>query len=405
MSEREKLLSQSGLLVPRDDKKASFYHLSFQEFLAAERLFILMGLGRGSAVPVMLERGVNPGWRNTLGFLFGGLVSKYNASVGVGVLQDVLRSMNTSLKEPSQWKRESSNWKLALVLGDCLEILMGRGTSVPKDLREFHEKVALRAIELEIEAKDRHTLAVVLGRLGDPRIVEDLRVIGLPEEHSGYVKIPEGKYVYGERNKKIIIGEPFWLTRYPVTNSQYTLFMKEDGYKNLELWSQEGREWLDSAGVGQPKYWRHLDFSGPNQPIVGVSYWEAEAFAQWAGGRLPTERQWEAAARGREGFVYPWGNDREDGICNSSVVGLGCSSAVGIFPRSRSREFALHDMAGNVWEWCADLYDKRAASQVFRGGSWDDASRGCRSSIRFGGHPSNRIGFLGFRVALVLPGK
>jgi formylglycine-generating enzyme required for sulfatase activity len=137
--------------------------------------------------------------------------------------------------------------------------------------------------------------------------------------------------------------------------------------------------------------------------VVGVSFWEAEAFATWAGGVLPTERQWEAAARGTHGFEYPWGNTWEDAICNSRDAGLGSTSAVGIFPRSRSRDFGLDDLAGNVWERCST---KEASHRVFRGGSWAFPSEFCRAAVRFWGEPGFRLGFfLGFRVALVPPGK
>jgi formylglycine-generating enzyme required for sulfatase activity len=98
---------------------------------------------------------------------------------------------------------------------------------------------------------------------------------------------------------------------------------------------------------GNPVFWRNADFNAPNQPVVGVSWWEAEAFCRWAGVVLPTEQQWEAAARGPAGLVYPWGDDWDSGICNSENK-LGRTSAVGIFPRDKS-PFGLYDMAGNVW--------------------------------------------------------
>ncbi len=132
-----------------------------------------------------------------------------------------------------------------------------------------------------------------------------------------------------------------------MTNSQYALFVDDDGYSRQEFWSEEGWQWVQSEGIKAPTYWRNPEFNAPNQPVVGVSWWEAEAFCKWAGVRLPTEQQWEAAARGPDGLEYPWGNDWEDGICNSDEAGLGGTSAVGIFPRDAS-PFGVMDMAGNV---------------------------------------------------------
>jgi formylglycine-generating enzyme required for sulfatase activity len=262
--------------------------------------------------------------------------------------------------------------------------------------------VVMQAIEQEITVKDRNTLAKALGRMGDPRIVTDLRAQGHPDGHPGYVNIPAGRYRYGENKQPFPISELFRLSRYPVTNSQYECFIEDGGYQNQKLWSEEGWGWREQEQVSEPEYWRHHDFAAPNQPVVGVSFWEAEAFTTWAGGVLPSERQWEAAARGPRGYEYTWGNTWEDVICNSEEAGLGSTSAVGIFPRSRSRDFGLEDMAGNVWEWCST---KEASGRVFRGGSWDFPSWFCRAAYRFGYEPNYRYFHLGFRVALVPPGK
>jgi len=142
--------------------------------------------------------------------------------------------------------------------------------------------------------------------------------------------------------------------------------------------------------------------------VVGVSFWEVEACCAWAGGRLPREQEWEAAARGPEGFTYPWGNDWDDGICNSAEAGLDVTSPVGLFPRSRQARLGIEDLAGNVWEWCSNAYDDPdntappkdpEASRVLRGGSWLHSPRGLRSTFRVGNYPGLRYSDLGFRVA------
>jgi formylglycine-generating enzyme required for sulfatase activity len=401
---REDLLSQSGLLLPEGGGKAQFYHLSFQEFLAAERMFLLLGQDQAPFTEHLLHRAESPNWRNTLSFVFGCLVSKFSPHRGVELLRRMVERMQPRLPvaAPDRRLEGGAFWNQAMVLGECLEILLGRKAAVPEDLREFLIKVATQAIDQEIPVKDRHAMAVAMGRLGDPRIVVDLRAHGHPDEHGGYVKISAGRYRYGEKNQRLSIEAPFWLARYPVTNSQFALFIEDDGYRKREFWSREGWSWLESVKSDKPEYWRHPRFGAPNQPVVGVSFWEAEAFATWAGGSLPTEEQWEAAARGPEGHEYPWGGKWEDGICNSRESGLGTISVVGIFPRSRSSPFELEDIAGNVWEWCGS---KEASLRVFRGGGWSGPSRLCRAAIRSWIVPQDRNDYLGFRVALVPPSQ
>ena len=133
------------------------------------------------------------------------------------------------------------------------ECSLGREAAIPEGLISFFQKCVFQAIEQEIAVKDRHTLAVALGRLGDPRIVVDLRLKTHPDDHPGYVQIPAGTYVCGDEKQAVAIGEPFWLSKYPVTNSQYALFIEDGGYSRQEFWSDEGWRWVQNGGRCGPK--------------------------------------------------------------------------------------------------------------------------------------------------------
>jgi hypothetical protein len=397
---REGLLSQSGLLVSSGDGNASFYHPSFQEFLAAERLFVVQGREKKGFVELFLSRGETPGWRNTLSFLFGCVIDSLKSPhLGIDWLGDLIRHVELPAWDPSRRGQEDGIWNLAIVLGDCMRIARGRGAAAPDALDGFFERCLLEAIKQEIAITQRHTLAITLGHLGDPRIERDLRVGSRPKEHRGYVKIPAGRYLFGGEKKPFATSKPYWLSRYPVTQSQFALFIREGGYSRQEFWSQNGWRWLQKTGNTKPRHARDPDLNAPNQPVVGVSFWEAEAFSRWAGGRLPTEREWEAAARGPSGREYSWDGPWEDGICNSRETELHKPSAVGIFPRSRSVEFGVEDMVGNVWEWCHDIVE--APGRVIRGGCWFSLAKFCRPAYRYRVVPDSRTGLLGFRVAAV----
>ncbi|MBC8871589.1 MAG: SUMF1/EgtB/PvdO family nonheme iron enzyme [Planctomycetes bacterium] len=341
---------------------------------------------------LLLELGPEEGWQSTLSFVFDCATSRF----GFGCFEEAASRMEPFVDAAGQTDRI---WKVAIALGNCLQTLSARQTAIPGDVTEFFRRCVFKAIDGEIAVKDRHTLTVALGRLGDPRATVDLRVTTHPDDHAGYVKIPKGKYKIGDNDKSkypewarpkdeetIVIAKSFWLSKYPVTNSQYTLFVNDGGYSRRQFWSDEGWQWIQGEGIEAPDYWHNPRFNAPNQPVVGVSWWEAEAFCKWASVRLPKADEAEAAARGPDGLEYPWGNDWEDGICNSDAAGLGSTSAVGIFPRDHS-PFGVMDMAGNVWEWCSELWASDDSLRVFRGGCWSDQAVGCRSAVRGRGEP------------------
>jgi formylglycine-generating enzyme required for sulfatase activity len=398
---REQLLTHSGLLLPQGERQAGFYHLTIQDYLAAQRL---LDICEDRLLSVFCERSAAPEWRGTLSFVFGSQLAKRSSPE---------RSITLLSQLVEQLDQQAVG--LSLVVADCLQILLKRGLRLKDVLEKKFWEYCVEAIEREVALPARYDLAATLGHLGDPRIVTDLR------EPAAYVEIPAGAYRVGDNvfskemqktwgagdwalsEQMFILEEPLLLAKYPVTNLQYNCFMESGGYSHREWWSEEGWNWRQDRSITAPGFWHDGKWNLPNQPVIGVSYYEAEAFAKWAGGRLPREQEWEAAARGQDALDYPWGNKEQwqDLICNSSGSGLQATSPVGLFPRSRSRVLGLEDLAGNVWEWCDDWFavDAGASARVFRGGSWYHGALNCRSAFRSGYSPGIRNGRLGFRVA------
>jgi formylglycine-generating enzyme required for sulfatase activity len=174
---------------------------------------------------------------------------------------------------------------------------------------------------------------------------------------------------------------------------------------------------VERRGIGrfeQPGEWDDQT-QYPNRPVVGVSWYEATAFARWSGTRLPTEAEWERAARGTDGRTFPWGNGPADPSRLNYDGNIGRPTPVGIYPAGATPG-GIHDMAGNVWEWCQDWYGEdyyassprenppgpsKGSVRVVRGGSWDSDARFARSAFRFRFLPDYRDDDLGFRVVVV----
>jgi hypothetical protein len=374
---REDLLSRSGLLLPKDGGKGSFYHPSFQEFLAALRE---LDLSRAELLRVFLDRSGKPEWWNTLSFLYGDLLFQDTSPAHADrLLGGIIRAL------------KPDSLGLAIVAGSCLRILKGRGLRLEEDDVKVLRRYCQEAIARETPIQERWHLGRVLGEIGDPQVQNDIR------DPSLRVEIPAGIYPIGDPKEPFRLERAFRIGRCPVTYAQFAAFL-ENGYDpKAAWWSEEGREWLEESGERRPHSWHLDEINGPTQPVVGVSFWEAEAFAKWAGGRLPTSEEWEAAARGPEGLDYPWGDLWQNVICNTFEAGLGKSSPVGLFPRSRSKAFGLDDMAGNVWEWCSMIVGE--AGPVLRGGSWAAGFYSANLVTLFRGiNPRSRNMATGFRV-------
>ena len=257
-----------------------------------------------------------------------------------------------------------------------------------------------------------------------------------------WVEIPAGPFLMGSDRQKdpnardnelpqhTMTLPAYRISRVPVTVAQFAAFVQATGY----VTSGEKAGW--SYVWGGAQWERRQDASwrtpyGPgsdvNQkgqhPVTCVSWMDALAFCAWAGVQLPSEAEWEKAARGPDGRIYPWGNKAPDRTrCNFDADG-GDTSALGIYPLGAS-PYGVLDMAGNVWEWTRSAWGQRWEAPDFtypydphdgredvsrtdlqralRGGSWHNGAHHVRSALRYRGSAANRSGDVGFRV--ILPG-
>lgn len=220
----------------------------------------------------------------------------------------------------------------------------------------------------------------------------------------GMVFIPKGPFLYGDEKTEISIDHDFFMDSNPVTNEAFAQFIKAGGYETESYWTEEGWQWRKKENIQQPKYWNDKEWNQADHPVVGVSYYEAEAYAKWAGKRLPTEQEWEKAARGTDGRKYPWGEEFDARRCGSSVgESRHRTTPVGSYPEGQS-PYGCQDMAGNVWEWCASWSDQKRKYRVLRGGSWYDYNlENFRCAHRYIDIPRIRYVNFGFRCAQVAP--
>ena len=189
----------------------------------------------------------------------------------------------------------------------------------------------------------------------------------------------------------------FYLGRYPVTNEQYARFLEA------------------VPGSPAPEYWSNRSYNQPHQPVVGVSWEDARAYAEWAGLRLPSEAEWEYACRAGSSTRYCNG-DSEEHLDRVGWCRENSGNKLHPVGEKEPNEFGLYDMHGNVWEWVEDdshsNYDgapedgsawvekpKRGVDRVLRGGSWNSYGRNCRCAFRLDWFPDGRNVIAGFRLA------
>jgi formylglycine-generating enzyme required for sulfatase activity len=183
---------------------------------------------------------------------------------------------------------------------------------------------------------------------------------------SPMVLVPAGEFRMGlpqsdflaeehEKPERRVHLATYWIDIYPVTNGRFGLFLAAGGYDNAAYWSEAGWAWKSRRRVRQPRMWAEAGWDGADQPVAGVSWYEADAYARWAGRRLPTDAEWEKAARGSDGRRYPWGDDWPTADRANFNDLVGRTTPVGLYLAGVS-PYGCHDMAGNVNNWTSDWY-------------------------------------------------
>lgn len=276
--------------------------------------------------------------------------------------------------------------------------------------------------------------------------VIDAAILRNSGSHPGFVDIPGGTFRLGaeidapfmfdnEKYAHEVEVQPFSIARAPVTNSEFADFIEDGGYQQGRFWSREGRKWKSLNQAQHPGYWknngnsqwmmRRFDQTIPlplNEPVIHVTWYEAEAYCRWAGLRLPTEVEWEVAALGEadsngnlSSFKrrYPWGNSPPDNDrANLDGRALGCVDVAA--HAGGDSAFGCRQLLGNVWEWTSDTFQPfpgfRAdayveystmlfgSTKVLRGGAWTSRSRMMHGTYRNFFEPHRWNIFSGFRT-------
>jgi formylglycine-generating enzyme required for sulfatase activity len=204
----------------------------------------------------------------------------------------------------------------------------------------------------------------------------------------GMAWVPPGPFIMGGPEGLPVqvarIEQGFFIARTPVTNGQYARFVAATGH--MPPWNWEGR-----PPPGEMR----------DHPVMYVDWDDAVAYAEWAGGRLPTEQEWEKAARGIDGRIYPWGDEFDAARCNARESGIDTTTPVGRYSPGGDSPCGCADMAGNVWEWTASEYEIGRAG-VLRGGAWGSRQRYARCAARVRLTPDDFPDYVGFRVVVSL---
>ena len=433
----ELIKQRAGLLCEERPAVYDFPHRAIREYLAGCALAHALDFAQ-QAAGLVHDRTY---WRETILHAVGFLVQSQRE---VARPLDLIERLCPPDADAGDvfWRRIWLAGEVAMVIGH------GRAADTPtgaRSLERVRHRLAALAEAGALNPGERAAAAAVLARLGDPRFEHrgfqlPARYHGAHERALGMVPIKPGRVVLGcspdvagvlpnelGGDVPVTLDYAFWIGRYPVTVGQFRVFVAAHGYERREWWSQLGWAWCHDQRRKEPAGWVRQR-AETNRPVVGVTWFEAVAYAAWLdtmlrkrgtslpagyGVRLPTEAEWALTARGTHGRVYPWGDRFADGCANCLGL-LGEPSAVGLFPLGATPE-GVADMGGNVWEWTLSrdqpypyqVGDGRndvdaEGARILRGGSFDAGPLRTRTTARARAATRETARDLGFRLVLSL---
>jgi formylglycine-generating enzyme required for sulfatase activity len=410
---------RAGLLQAVDNRTFVFPHRTFQEYLAATGI-----MRKSNFEDVLIERLRRaPSWWQEVFLLAAG--STRDTPRNIYQLLDAVLP-----EDPATENLTAENCRLAQIAARAIyetdflkRVKEEVRTSGSGRYSKIHRRIqnwlmTALAADTVLSPRDRSDAGDALNWVEDPRF--DPANWYLPgDELAGFIKIPAGPFLMGTTAEEAEVDDDempqhrvelseYYIGKYPVTVAQFRVFLRESGHNASKGWENSNR----------------FD----NHPAVEVSWQDAIAYCKWLTDRfkyrgwliqLPSEAQWERAARGTKGWQYPWGTDKIDpNRANYIETEIHTPSPVGCFPGGASPCGAM-DMIGNVWEWCLDRYQddfyakspprdpsgpSKGSLRVIRGGSWSFNARLCRAASRYGGVPGDRYAHFGFRLVF-LPGQ
>jgi formylglycine-generating enzyme required for sulfatase activity len=397
-------LAASANLVDLANEQVRFVHQLVQEYFAA--LAMRTQLEQAADVAIYWPRGwVRPsGWEET-------------AILLAGMLDDMTPLVEQLLR---------ANPPLA---ARAIAESGGEQPAAPT-VERVQETLVRLTTGGDIRLAQRLAAGNALNILGDPRPGVGVTAEGLPD--IVWCPVPESEFTMGNTKQTDEMAfdnevpqhelylDAFSIARYPITNAQYEAFIRDGGYSEQwrHCWTEAGWRWRVANHRSNPSRYRGA-FDLSNHPVLGITWHEAVAFSNWLSQklgqpvRLPTEAEWEKAARGADGRRYPWGGQADPNRANYEI---GTTSPVGCFPGGAS-PYGCEEMAGNVWEWTSSKYidypynpsDGREdpegdARRVLRGGSFNYLLNVVRCAGRYLYVPDFRNDFGGFRVVVHPPG-
>lgn len=437
----------SNLLLERGERQYGFLHLTLEEMLAGKGLAQLYFDDPPQALDLIEQMLAEPGWHETL-----------QLTVGViSVVQQLPRQAGQLLQKMVTMQPPQAAPGYAVAFAG--QVLRDVGpTSVGGPATRTVTEALVRTMQnAACPLKIRRDAGNHLGRLGwQPRPdADDVLLAPAGVEPTGLDAFRRIETEAGPR----------WVGKYPVTNAQFARFVEAGGYDNRAYWSDEGwayrhganptvgkikdaklrkqyEDWLAKRPAEkrhQPYYWDNDDWNNPLTPVVGISWYEAEAYGRWlsewanlrmsefAGNpdqkpnvRLLTEADWLAAFGGRGD--YPWGNDFDPTRLNCAEAWYGrefkdddelrnwwnsdtdswrevTTTPATTFPQGTSAA-GVWDGSGNVWEWQQELVDRDEETRVLRGGAWSTIRRSARVSTRSSDQPDDFTFYIGFRLVV-----